>query len=235
VFVKICGITNEQDALLAVAMGADAVGFVFAPSPRQIAVTKARDIARRLPPEVMTVGLFRDETPQRVVEMVNAAGLHAVQLHGHETPAEGRWIRERVQFLIQAFAAVDPALGRVDDYAAADAILLDAPTPGSGHVFDWALAEGMPLGRRVLLAGGLTPENVAEAIQRVHPWGVDVSSGVERAPGRKDVSKVMRFVNAARDAADDEEDGIDHSRAVPAGAIDDEPAFYDWEDDGPVA
>ena len=88
VFVKICGITSEEDALLAVAMGADAVGFIFAPSPRQIAPTQARDIVRRLPPEVLTVGVFRDEAPQRVVEIVNTAGLPAAQLHGHETPAE---------------------------------------------------------------------------------------------------------------------------------------------------
>ena len=89
-FVKIEGITNEDDALLAVALGADAVGFVFAPSPRQIAPTIARDIARRLPPEVLTVGVFRDETPERVVEIVHAAGLRGAQLHGHETPETTR-------------------------------------------------------------------------------------------------------------------------------------------------
>ncbi|MGZ4704724.1 MAG: phosphoribosylanthranilate isomerase, partial [Acidimicrobiales bacterium] len=158
-FVKICGMTSEEDALFAVAMGADAVGFIFASgSSRQIAVTQARDIARRLPPEVMTVGVFRDEAPQRVVEMVNTAGLHAVQLHGHETPAEGAWIRQRVQFLIQAFSAGDRMLDRVDEYTAADAILIDsAAGGGSGQVFDWVLAEGLPLDRRVILAGGLTP------------------------------------------------------------------------------
>ncbi len=170
-FVKICGITNEEDALLAVAMGADAVGFVFAPSPRQIAVTQARDIARRLPPEVMTVGVFRDEASRRVVEMVNAAGLHGVQLHGHETPAEGRWIRQRVQFLIQAFPAGDRMLERVDEYQAADAVMIDSPSPGSGQVFDWVLAEGLPLDRRVILAGGLTADNVAEAVAPHPPLG----------------------------------------------------------------
>jgi phosphoribosylanthranilate isomerase len=238
VFVKICGITNEEDALLAVAMGADAVGFVFAPSPRQIAVTQARDIARRLPPEVMTVGVFRDEASRRVVEMVNAAGLHAVQLHGHETPAEGRWIRQRVQFLIQAFPAGDRMLERVDDYEDADAVMIDSATPGSGKAFDWLLAEGLPSGRRVILAGGLTPENVVEAVHRVHPWGVDVSTGVEREPGRKDVSKLMRFVNLAKAAAaeDGEElvdlDGpIDVTPALELDDLDGEPTFYDWEDD----
>jgi phosphoribosylanthranilate isomerase len=240
VFVKICGITNEEDGLFAVAMGADAVGFVFAPgSSRQIAVTQARDIARRLPPEVMTVGVFRDEAPQRVVEMVNAAGLHGVQLHGHETPAEGKWVRQRVQFLIQAFAAGDRMLERVDEYTAADAIMIDSGSPGSGQVFDWVLAEGLPLDRRVILAGGLTPENVGDAVHRVHPWGVDVSTGVERRPGRKDPSKVMRFINEAKDAADETEDddAVDLSwsgpRLVPALADedDDEPLVYDWEED----
>src|SRR4051812_5122595 len=184
-------------------MGADAIGFVFASgSSRRIATSQVRDITRRLPPEVMTVGVFRDEAPQRVVEMVNAAGLHGVQLHGHETPAEGKWVRQRVQFLIQAFSAGDRMLERVEEYTAADAILIDSAAPGSGEVFDWVLAEGLPLDRRVILAGGLTPENVGDAVHRVHPWGVDVATGVERSPGQKDASKVMRFINNAREAAE---------------------------------
>ena len=238
-FVKICGITNEEDALLAVAMGADAVGFVFASgSPRQIAVNQARDIARRLPPEVMTVGVFRDEASQRVVEMVNAAGLHGVQLHGHETPAEGRWIRQRVQFLVQAFAAGDRMLDRVDEYTAADAIMIDSAAPGSGQVFDWVLAEGLPLTRRVILAGGLTPDNVGDAVGRVRPWGVDVSTGVEREPGRKDAGKVMRFINEAKDAAEgdgevqlDLDAPLPRNGAAPSDDLDDEPLLYDWEED----
>jgi len=253
VFVKICGMTSEEDALFAVAMGADAVGFVFASgSPRQIAITQARDIARRLPPEVMTVGVFRNEAPQRVVEMINTAGLHAVQLHGHETPAEGAWIRQRVQFLIQAFSAGDRMLDRVDEYTAADAILVDSTEPGSGRVFDWVLAEGLPSDRRVILAGGLTPENVGEAVQRVHPWGVDVSTGVESRPGRKDGTKVRRFINAAKDAAaaqdldpgyGDLDDLLDHpghggGPALVAPLDRDDPgdaSFYDWDGDASSA
>lgn len=232
-FVKICGVTSEEDALFAVAMGADALGFNFASgSPRQIAVTQARDIARRLPPEVMTVGVFRDEAPQRVVEMINTAGLHAVQLHGHETPAEGEWIRTRVQFLIQAFSAGDRMLDRVAEYTAADAILIDsAAGGGSGQVFDWALAERLPMDRRVILAGGLTPDNVADAVHRVHPWGVDVASGVEVRPGKKDGSKVRRFINAANEAADeDDPEGVadaifdDLELATPD-------AVYDYDDE----
>ncbi|MFN2502714.1 MAG: phosphoribosylanthranilate isomerase [Acidimicrobiales bacterium] len=216
-FVKVCGTTSEEDALLAVAMGADAVGFVFAPSPRQVAVGNAADIVKRLPREVLTVGVFRDEAPSRVVEIVNSIGLRAAQLHGHETADQAQWVRERVPVVFQAFSAGDPALARALDYGV-DAVLLDAPSPGSGQVFDWSMAE-VPDGVRMILAGGLTPENVGEAIARVHPWGVDVASGVEASPGRKDPLKVRAFVRAAKAAAPDpdrEETGLE-----------DEP--YDWE------
>ncbi len=217
-FVKICGITNEEDALMSVAMGADALGFVFAPSSRQVAVDRVRDIVKRLPPEVLTIGVFRDEAAQRVVELANAANLRGVQLHGHEQPAEGNWIRQRIPFVMQAFAATDPALEKADEYGV-DALLLDGATPGSGQVFDWSVAQLMPVGRRILLAGGLTPENVEEAVRTVRPWGVDVSSGVEAAPGRKDVRKVMAFVNAAK-------------AAEPPGYLGDpEHMPFDWEDD----
>ncbi|MGH9068316.1 MAG: phosphoribosylanthranilate isomerase, partial [Acidimicrobiales bacterium] len=110
-FVKVCGNTCEEDALLAVAMGADAVGFIFAPSPRQVTPTVAGDIARRLPPEILTVGVFRDQAPSRVVEVVNRAGLGAAQLHGHETAEQTRWVRARTALTIKAFVAGDPAIG----------------------------------------------------------------------------------------------------------------------------
>jgi phosphoribosylanthranilate isomerase len=199
VFVKVCGITNEEDALVAVAMGADAVGFVFAPSPRQIAPQKAGDIVKRLPSEIVTVGVFRDESRDRVAEIAHAARLRAVQLHGRESPADSHWIHQRVPLVIKAFAAGDPRLDRADEYAA-DAILVDSASPGSGEVFDWSLAEGAPSNRRIILAGGLTPENVADAVRVVRPWGVDVASGVESAPGRKDARKIRAFVEAARAA-----------------------------------
>lgn len=214
-FVKICGITSEEDALLAVAMGADAVGFVFAPSPRQIAPARAADIVKRLPPEILTVGVFRDEAPQRVVDLVNASGLRAAQLHGHENADDTVWVRSRVPVVIKAFPGGDPELANAPAYGA-DVVLLDSASPGSGRVFDWSLAEGAPSGLRILLAGGLTPDNVAEAIVRVRPWGVDVSTGVETAPGVKDPTLVRRFIKAAR-------------AAEPAdyhGREDDRP--YDW-------
>ena len=201
-FVKICGITNEEDALTAIALGADAVGFVVSPSPRQVTVGTVRDIVKRLPPEIVTVGVFRDQSPRLVIDAVLDAGLRAVQLHGHESPQDAAEIRPYAQALIVALAAGDPALAHFDEYGA-DALLLDSPVPGSGKVFDWALAEGVPVGRRLILAGGLTPENVADAVREVKPWGVDVSSGVEMAgdPGRKDARRVQAFIRAARAAA----------------------------------
>ena len=201
-FVKICGITSEEDALLAVAMGADAVGFIFAPSKRQVSAGRARDIARRLPPEILTVGVFRDEAPQRVVEIVQTAGLRAAQLDGHETPDITKWVRKRISYVIQGFAAGDRNLGRADEYGA-DAILIGSSAPGQGQMFDWSLAEGAPSGRKVIMCGGLTPENVADAIERVGPWGVDVATGVEKddgEPGQKDPRKVRAFVANARAA-----------------------------------
>jgi len=199
VFVKICGITNEDDALLAVALGADALGFVFAPSRRQVKAETVRDIVKRVPREILTVGVFRNDTPAHVVDVAARTGLHAVQLHGAEPRSEVQWIRERVSFVIQGFAAGDPALAAAVN-SPADVILVDSPDPGSGRVFDWRLAEGAPSGVRILLAGGLTPHNVADAIRLVRPWGVDVSSGVEVAPGSKDVRKLRLFIEATREA-----------------------------------
>lgn len=199
-FVKICGVTSEEDALLAVAMGADAIGFNFVPSsPRFLAVGRAADIAKRLPPEILTVGIFRNEAPARVVDLTHQAGLRAAQLHGHESADDTRWVRERVPFVIKVFPGGDPELARAAAYNA-DVVMLDSASPGSGRVFDWSLAEGAPSGLRILLAGGLTPDNVAEAIERVRPWGVDVASGTESAPGVKDPSLVRRFISAAKEA-----------------------------------
>lgn len=224
-FVKICGITSEEDALLAVGMGADALGFNFVPgSKRQIAPQRAREIVRRLPAETMTVGIFRDELPERAVEITHKASLRAAQLHGRETPEQARQVRTRVPIVIKAFSAGDPALGALDDFGA-DIVLVDGAEPGSGEVFDWSLAEGAPLaGHRVLLAGGLHPGNVADAVERVRPWGVDVASGVERAPGVKDPVKLREFVATARSAGARLQ--VDQDSAEPS--VD---ALYNWEED----
>lgn len=199
-FVKICGVTNEDDALLAVAMGADAVGFVFAPSVRQVPVQQVYDITRRLPPEVLTVGVFRDEHPKRVVEIVHRSGVKAAQLHGNESDADVARVAQAVPFVVKAFAAGSPRVAAARSLAT-DTILIDGPAPGSGHLFDWSLVGEVPEGVRLILAGGLTPDNVTDAVQTVDPWGVDVASGVEQAPGRKDPLKVKRFVERARAAA----------------------------------
>src|SRR5436309_9628960 len=128
-FVKICGITNEEDALLATALDADALGFVFAPSGRQVHPETVRDIVKRLPREIHTVGVFRNEQPERIVEIVGRTGLHGVQVHGSEPESEVAWIRERVRFVIRAFVAGDAALADAKR-SAADIILVDSPDPG---------------------------------------------------------------------------------------------------------
>ncbi len=214
--MKVCGITSEEDGLLAVALGADALGFVLAPSPRQVTPTVAGDIARHLPSEVITVGVFRNESKERVVELVHTIGLKAAQLHGRETVADARWVAERVPLTIMAFAAGDRAIANAAAYGA-DLVLLDAPSPGSGEVFDWRLAEGVADGTRLLLAGGLDPDNVAKAIALVHPWGVDVSSGVESLPGVKDPGKLRSFIVTAKAAATPEWESPDE-------------APFDWQD-----
>jgi phosphoribosylanthranilate isomerase len=234
-WIKIEGITSEEDGLLATAMGADAVGFVFAPSRRQVSPQDARDIRRRLPPEVATIGVFRDEAKEQVVSVWSKVGLSGIQLHGREPHSDVRWIRERVPFVIRAFAAGDPALARAAD-APIDAVLVDSPNPGSGRVFDWTLAEGAPGGVRLILAGGLNPDNVAEAIQRVRPWGVDVATGVEAAPGVKDERKLRRFIAAAREGFERLQDRprqrleLDLAVASAAEVAVDRP--YDWDLDG---
>lgn len=225
VFVKICGITNEDDALLAVAMGASAVGFIFAPSSRQVPPVRAGDIAKRLPSEVLTVGVFRNEAPKRVVEIVNRYGMQAAQLHGHESPDDTEWIKDRVPRIIKAFPAGSTEVTRAREWKS-NPILVDAPRPGSGETFDWRLLSAVPDGLRVVLAGGLGPENVAEAITTVKPWGVDVASGVERSPGKKDPVALRDFVANARAAFDSIEPPapIEHDKT--------EVPLYDWRLDG---
>lgn len=227
--IKICGTTTEDDALLAVAMGANAVGFIFAPSPRQVAPQRVADIVKRLPREdILTVGVFRDEAPRRVVEVMFAAGLHAAQLHGRESPDEARWVRKHVSMVIKAFPAGDPRVTRAADWGA-DAILLDSPNPGSGQVFDWALAGDPPEGQRLIIAGGLGPGNVAAAISKVRPWGVDVTTGVEASPGLKDPMKLKAFMEAARRAEAQVSPGTERvAQGVPISPYG---SPYDWADD----
>jgi phosphoribosylanthranilate isomerase len=182
--IKICGTTSEDDALLAVAMGADMVGFIFAPSPRQIAIQKAADIVKRLPSEIVSVGVFRDEAPARVVELAHTAGMGAVQLHGHETAEQTRWIRKRVPFVIKAFSAADERVLTASDYGA-DAILLDGARPGSGRLFDWELASRLPAGQALMIAGGLDPGGDVDAPGSGGADGGGDVAGVERPRQRR--------------------------------------------------
>ncbi|HMD47099.1 MAG TPA: phosphoribosylanthranilate isomerase [Acidimicrobiales bacterium] len=228
-FVKICGVTSEADALLVVGLGADAVGFIFAPSPRQVTAALAADIVKRLPDSVVTVGVFRDEAPGRVVEIANRVGLGAVQLHGHERAEDCRFVRARVPRTIKAFPAGDRAISRFEEFGA-DLLLIDGSSPGSGEVFDWRLAEGVVDPTRLIVSGGLRPENVAQAVAHLRPFGVDVASGVEAEPGRKDPAKVRRFITAARQAAATLDAG-DRSPTPPGtarGAEAEGTGPYDW-------
>ncbi|MGI9606117.1 MAG: phosphoribosylanthranilate isomerase [Acidimicrobiales bacterium] len=218
-FVKICGITDVDDALLAVALGADALGFVFAPSTRQIAAQRARDIATRVPAETLTVGVFRDEAKERVVDIAHTANLRAVQLHGRESPDDVQWVAQRIPVVIKAVAAGTEHARNADRFGLST-ILVDNPRPGSGELFDWSLVEAMPIGMRIILAGGLDPDNVADAIAKVKPWGVDVSSGVEREAGRKDPTALRLFIQNAKAA------GAALAAAEPERGED---AMYNWE------
>jgi phosphoribosylanthranilate isomerase len=221
-FVKICGVTSEADALLAVSLGASAIGFIFAPSRRQVPVQRAGDIAKRLPEHIVTVGVFRDEAPQRVVEAVRLAGLHAAQLHGRETAEETTWVRGRVPMVIKAFRAGERAIERFSEFGA-DYLLVDGANPGSGQVFDWRLAEGVADHHRLIVSGCLQAENVAQAVAYLRPAGVDVSTGVESEPGHKDPLKLREFIANARraEAEAGARDPLEHPE-------DDGP--YDWRD-----
>ncbi|MFZ9731186.1 MAG: phosphoribosylanthranilate isomerase [Ilumatobacteraceae bacterium] len=200
-FVKICGITNEEDALLSVAMGATALGFVFAPSKRQITPGRAADIVKRLPSGIITVGVFRDHDAKSVARIMREVGLRGAQLHGRETATEVDTITAEVGWVMKAVVAGSRDAETCDRYRT-DLILVDSAQPGSGESYDWSIFASMPKGVRYVVSGGLTPENVKEAISMTSPYGVDVSTGVEREPGRKDATKVRRFVQNAQLAFD---------------------------------
>ncbi len=198
-FIKICGTTSAEDALLAVSLGANALGFIFAESKRQVDVATVAEIVPQLPVGAIAVGVFRDESAERIIDIVKATGLRGVQLHGSEGPEVAQALRDIVPFLVQVFTADDPRLAQLDEYPI-DAVLLDSPTPGSGETFDWSQVADLPQRRRVILAGGLNRSNVAEAVERVRPWGVDAVSGLEASPGRKDPEALAAFITSARDA-----------------------------------
>ncbi len=199
--IKICGITNLEDASMAVELGADALGFIFAPSPRQIAPQKAREIIRSVPPFVKSVGVFVDHAPAAIREIMQYCGLDLVQLHGDESPA---FCDELMPYVIKALRIRDKSsLQHAPAYhGKVRALLLDTYSKekagGTGKTFDWELAiktkkQGIP----VILSGGLTPSNIAAAIHAVRPYAVDVNSGIESYPGKKN-ALLMKAVMAER-------------------------------------
>ncbi|MGD1089201.1 MAG: phosphoribosylanthranilate isomerase [Verrucomicrobiota bacterium] len=201
--VKICGITNPADAQAAVAAGADALGFIFYEnSPRHVLLKTAAEISKQLPPFVMRVGVFVNAPADFILRAIGECGLNLLQFHGDEPP---EFCRQFGLMSMKAFRIRDAeSLKGIPDYQT-DAVLLDAFSSatlgGTGEKFNWDLAiEAQKFRKPVFLAGGLTPENVADAVRKVRPFGVDVSSGVEISPGKKDHAKVKAFIKAVREA-----------------------------------
>lgn len=198
--VKICGMTQLKDALFAVEQGADAVGFIFyKKSPRAVTMKIVREIIAKLPPLVDTVGVFVNESADRVNKIADYCGLDLVQLHGEESPAFCRKIHRRV---IKAFRVKDlQSIKELEKYPVSGFLLdtfSDNLHGGTGKTFDWNLALPAKKFGPVILAGGLTPRNIGQAVRQVRPYGVDVCSGVEESPGIKDLEKVRAFLKNIR-------------------------------------
>ncbi len=199
--IKICGITNLEDALLASSLGVDALGFVFTKSKRRITAVDASQIIDELPQSVLKIGVFVNEEEQRVREILQVCRLNMIQFHGDESPEYILKFREEV---IKSFRIKNGnSLKNIPKYKTI-AYLLDAYSQegygGTGETFNWDLAVKAKKFGRIILAGGLTPDNVVEAIKKVQPYGVDVSSGVESYPGKKDPKKLEEFVKRVRES-----------------------------------
>jgi len=202
VWIKVCGITNSEDALAAAELGADAIGFVFSASPRQISPEAAREIIKTLPSLVHTVGVFVDEDPEKVASTADSCDLDLLQFHGKETASYCREFERRVIKAVRVQNEDD--LEVCSEYVGVvEAFLLDtyvAGQPGgTGVTFDWGIAHAARKYGRIILAGGLNPDNVAAAIRAAEPYGVDASSGLEQRPGVKDHARIAHFIQAVRD------------------------------------
>jgi phosphoribosylanthranilate isomerase len=202
VFTKVCGITNPGDARVAAEAGADAIGLIFAESPRNVNVEEARAVSIALPGDVLKVGVFVDAGPEEVLRIANEVGLDLAQLHGDETPETVATIRNAGLPVMKAVRVRNSeALGALERYEA-DLLLLDAWSArargGTGETFDWALAKSVKGRDNIVVSGGLAPDNVREAIEFFEPYGVDASSSLEEKPGKKSGELVRRFVRAAK-------------------------------------
>ena len=223
-WVKICGMTNVDDAIAASDAGADAIGFIFAPSKRQVSAEIAKEITLKLPKTMEKVGVFANRPAEQIEDIATEVGLTAVQLHGDESPEFARTLfrhgGQRTRAQMRVFKTLHVTAG-IEGIArgfllanCVDGFLLDSVVHnaetgetergGTGQVFDWQRANeflpGVQRETRVIVAGGLSPANVADAVRMLAPWGVDVCSGVEREPRKKDWQKLRAFVAAARDA-----------------------------------
>jgi len=194
--VKICGITNIDDGLMVAESGADALGFVFAESVRNISPEEARKIVKRLPPFITTVGVFMEQDINYVNKVTDYTGIDVVQLHGEESPEYCKKINRRIikRIKIDTNDTSETLFEKMKPYSVS-AFLLD-PGAGSGRTFDWSKAFGIDL--PFIIAGGLTPENVRKVVHLLKPYGVDVSSGVEKSPGKKDEEKIARFIRETK-------------------------------------
>ena len=194
--LKICGITNKEDAIIVANLGADALGFVFAESKRKIIPEKAKEIIKILPPFITTVGIFMDTPLTEVIEISEFTSIDAVQLHGNETPEYCEKIKRKIikSILITASDTKESLLSKMENYSVS-AFILD-PGKGSGKTFEWDIAKGIK--KPLIIAGGLNPDNVKRVIRILHPYGVDVSSGVEKDYGKKDTEKVEKFIAEVR-------------------------------------
>lgn len=214
-WVKICATTNLEDALTAVEAGADAIGFVLAPSKRQVSPEQVGAMVAQLPPEIEKVGVFLNESFERIRDIVAQTGLTGIQLHGAESAKLAQELsnfdsRLRVVKGIHVGPEFESELDRWAGEDCIDSLLLDSGTSsqggGTGRTFDWGrvanIRAALPDRIELIIAGGLTPDNVADAVALLHPWGVDVASGVEAELGRKDPAKVRAFVTAAREASE---------------------------------
>jgi phosphoribosylanthranilate isomerase len=202
VFTKVCGITNPDDAREAAEAGADAVGLIFADSPRRVSVEEARRISTAMPNGVLKVGVFVDAEPEEVLRIAREAGLDLAQLHGDEAPETVAAIRGAGLPVMKAVRVRNAeALGTLERYEA-DLFMLDAWSArargGTGETFDWGLAKSVKGRDNIVVSGGLTPENVREAIEFFEPYGVDAVSSLEERPGKKSGERVRRFVRAAK-------------------------------------